>query len=599
MKSVVRIGIFFSSFFAFSLLFSCVSARNKRSEIIDNTFHINISNDSRFEVEIDSQKIMQGEIIRHNLPLHESALYDGWNITYKIPISEKVFYLHAEKITVADRQDILKIKNPKTISETESYILVRNNSTSSIQITSTGKNYLPVFLEGQINGIFHSSNYYIPGGKSGIVKARNISSLSIKNDKGIQSILKNGGIQAGFVYTYDYDGNSATLMDSRPIEKMTEPTWDCAIPESVSVCRLIRHSDSAALYVAGTETMRDAHGFPLLRGTAGKITLPDNAGADGSFVTYAPLEADGDVQFFDAAISDSGELVAVGQISTEEPRGIIVRYTADGAISDLVAVEETVALGALCRRNGASFFAGGIDFSGNVIVMSVSCEKSLAYNKIASISLSNDEESDGIQLCYSETENCVLLAVNFSSQGRFSPSRLYKIAKDGAVKEINLQGKIGAVSSVILNQDGSIFLTGEAPAAASVLAVQAEGKSCETKFISPESPSWISDAWLDEDGGELVVCGMTTQGKTRVPFLRAFDTRHFQATGEQSYSAPAFRGMKDAPFLLPCADYGFLVGMSALDADNHRQAPFKIVRVTSSGQITEHHQTIQLQGVSK
>lgn len=407
--------------------------------------------------------------------------------------------------------------------------------------------------------------------------------------------------RTGFVYTYDYDGNTVRLTDKRPLTAFLEPTWDCAIPEGVSVCSLIQHSEFKALYVAGTETAQDVRGFPFLRSTAGKIMLTGDSGAGGAFVAYAPFGADGDVQFFDATVSDGGELVSVGQLSAEEPCGIIVRYTADGAVSDFVAAEETVALGALCRKSGSSFFTGGIASSGNIIVMSGSCGASTTYKKIATITLQVEEVADGITLCYCTAENCVLLAVNFSGQDGFSPSRLYKIAvNSGTTKEIDIQGKIGAVSSIILNKNGSIFLAGETAAgtqtAASIVAVRNDGNSCETQFISSESPSWISNAWLDADGSELVVCGMTTQGKKRVPFLRAFDTQHFQTVWEQSYSAPTFKGMNDAPFVLPCADYGFLVGMSALDADNHRQAPFKIVRVTSSGQITEQHKTIQLQG---
>ena len=603
MKSAVQIGILFLISLCFCSFVSCMSAGNKRTEILDNTFCVDIANISHFEIEIDSQKIMPGKIIRHNLPLHESALYDGWNITYKIPISEKAFYLRSEKMTVADRQDVLEIKNPKVISEIESYILVKNNSTSSIQITSTGNNYLPVFLEGQINGISPSSDYYIPGRKTGIVKIKKAASLLIKNGDETHPLFKNKSFRLGFVYTYDYDGNSATLTDFRPIEKMAEQTWDCTIPESVSVCRVTRHSDSGALYVAGTETARDERGFPLLRGAAGKIMLPGDSDAGGTFVAYAPFKADGDVQFFDAAVSYDGEFVAVGQLSAEEPCGIIVRYTADGAVSDFTAAEETVALGALCRKNGSSFFAGGIDSGGNIVVMSVSCGTSTECRNIALLAMPDGEAVDSIQVCYCAAEDCMLLAVNFNGQGRFSPSRLYRIAASGEATEIDIQGKIGAVSAVIPNQDGGIFLAGEAAAgaqaAACILAVRSDGSFCETQFISPESPSWISDAWLDADSGELVICGMTTQEKKHLPFLRAFDTRHFQTAWEQSYSAPAFKGMNDAPFLLPCADYGFLVGMSALDADNHRQAPFKIMRVTSSGRITEQHKTIQLQGVSK
>ncbi len=606
MKSIVRIGIFFSSLFVFAFLFSCVSARNKRTEIIDNTFRIDISNGSRFEVEIDSQKIMPGKIIQHNLPLHESVLYDGWSVTYKIPISETESYLHSEKITIADSQNALEIKNPSGVLETETYIKIKNNSHASIQITSTGNNYLPIFFKGQINGVSYSNDYYIPNGKIGIVKARNVSSLSIKNDKGIQSIFKDGDIQASFVYTYEYDGKNACLVDSRPLLTMGEETWEATFAENVSVCKMLRRPDSDALYFAGTETALDAKGFPFLRGVAGRIEI-SNGGAESvaEEFCYDPFDVDGDAQFFDAMFLDDGELVAVGQVSTEEPCGIIVRYTADGAVSDFAVAEETIALGALCRgTDSSSFFAGGIDSDGNIVVMSVSCGTSFMRRKIAALPITDGETADGIRLCCSATEDFILLAVNIKGADGLPLSRLYKIPSNGcAMNEINLQEKICAISSIIMNQNGDVFLTGETFAgsktAACILTVRLDEHSCETQFISPDTPSWISEAWLDEAAGELIVCGMTAFGKNRVPFMRAFGMQDLQTLWEQTYSASLFKGLNDVAFLIPCEDYGFLVGMSALDADNNRRAPFKIVRVTSTGKISKNHQIIQLKGAEK
>ncbi|MBD5404916.1 MAG: hypothetical protein HDR55_08025 [Treponema sp.] len=524
---------------------------------------------------------------RFLIPLEDTAIsiFDR-NICYRIETKNGLY------------QSII-IETPQKCASAarDYYVILKNNSQSEISVMNSSSRQLYLTM---------NKTKSIPGNKSGIFLSSQREFIHtdavnmLIQDKNREIVFPAKNLKGGFVYTYDYDGNSATLTDFRPIEKMAEQTWDCTIPESVSVCRLTRHSDSSVLYVAGAKMARDERGSPLLRGAAGKIMLPGDSGAGGTFVAYTPFEADGDVQFFDAAVSDGGELVAVGQLSVEEPCGIIVRYTADGAVSDFVAAEETVALGALCQKNGSSFFAGGIDSGGNIVVMSVSCGTSTECQNIALLAMPDGEAVDSIQLCYCAAEDCALLAVNFNGQGVFSSSRLYRIAASGEATEIDIQGKIGAVSAIIPNQDGDIFLAGEAAAgaqaAACILAVRSDGSSCETQFISPESPSWISDAWLDADSGELVICGMTTQGKKRVPFLRAFDVRHFQTAWEQSYSAPAFKGMNDALFVLPCADYGFFVGMSALDADNRRQAPFKIVHVTSSGRITEQHKTIQLQG---
>lgn len=593
MKSIIHVQIFL---FAIFLLSSCMSTADKHSQIIDNTFDVTVSNTSRFEIEIDSQKIMPGKSIRHNLPLHESALYDGWNVTFRIPISEKIFYIHSEKITIADKQDVLEIKNPKAISEIESYVLVKNDSASSIQITSTSNNYLPVLLKGQINAVVPSSDYYIPSGKIGVVKAKNTTSLFIKNDDGIQSVFKNKSLDSATVYTFSFDGKAVTMTDKRPLANILEPTCEYSFPESVSVCALLKNPVSGAMYFAGTETAHDVRGNAFLRGVAGKLPLDDEqAQAAGRF---APFEVKGDVQFFDAAFSDNGELFAVGQVAMDEPRGIIVHYAANGAAADFAAVEEAAALGAICHADNSSFFAGGIDYDGNIIILSVSCGTEIECRKIALIELSDEESADGIEMCYCAPGNCVLLAVNPGSAGGFSPSHLYRIpVGGGTAAEISLQGKIGAVSSIIMNQNDELFLTGESPVgaqtAACILAVRPGDSSCEIKFISKKSPSWISDAWFDGASGELVVCGMTTSGKKRVPFVCAFDTQDFHTIFEKIYTGLEFSGLNDAAFVLPCADWGFTVIMSALDADNSRLAPFKAVRVTSSGQISEHHKTIK------
>ena len=495
------------------------------------------------------------------------------------------------------------VQNPKQsdIPVNEYYVIFKNNSQAEISIINSSSRQLYLTMDGTKS---------IPSKKSGVFSSGHREFI----DNGIVKMLVQNitdeiafsakNVKRGFVYTYEYDGKIVRQTDSRPLASVLEPTCGCTIPKSISVCNLLLHPASGELYFAGTEEVRDSQGFPFLCGAAGKIMILGEADAEENFVRYAPFEAGGDVQFFDAAFSDGGGLVTVGQISAEEPCGIIVRYTADGAVADCAAAEGTVALGAVCRADDSSFFAGGIDFDGNIVVMSVSCETEIVCKKIASVEIPDGTAADGAVLCYSAAEGCVMLAVNTVGDGGFSPSRLYRIPSDGGTaQEISLREKIGAVSSIILNKNGGVFLTGETPAgattAACVLSVQTDGTSCETKFISSESPSWISDAWLDADSGELVVCGMTACRKKRVPFLRAFDVQHFQTAWEKTYSESAFSGLNDAAFVLPCTDWGFFVGMSALDADNRRRVPFSVMHVTSSGNISEGHKTIQLQGAVK
>lgn len=504
------------------------------------------------------------------------------------------------KFTIDDYADNASFEIPeiKSIPDSSDYYILCNNSKKPISLVGqSGSAYKTISKK---DSLYPSESGAYSGSENSFLSFVPPAVLSGSSKWAVPVAEK----ESSTVYTFSFDGNAIRLTDKRPLASVLEPTCGCTIPKSVSVCNLLLHPASGELYFAGTEEVRDSRDFPFLCGAAGKVVISGKSDAEENFVRYAPFEAGGDVQFFDAAFSDGGGLVAVGQISAEEPCGIIVRYTADGAVSDCTAAEGTVALGAICRADGSSFFAAGIDFDGNIVVMSVLCGTEIACKKIASVEMPDGTAADGVVLCYSAAEGCVLLAVNTVGDGGFSPSRLYRIPADGGtVQEISLAQKIGAVSSIILNKNGGVFLTGETPAgattAACVLSAQTDGTSCETKFISSESPSWISDAWLDADSGELVVCGMTACGKKRVPFLRAFDVQHFQTAWEKTYSDSAFSGLNDAAFVLPCADWGFFVGMSALDADSRRRAPFSVVRVTSSGNISEHHKTIQLQGAVK
>ena len=89
-----------------------------QSQHFDNTFFIDIANNSNFEIVIDSAYLPpNGKISKHKLPLHDSVLYDGLSVIYKIPLCENVHYKHIEKIMIADNQEKLVIENPRKITE--------------------------------------------------------------------------------------------------------------------------------------------------------------------------------------------------------------------------------------------------------------------------------------------------------------------------------------------------------------------------------------------------------------------------------------------------------------------------------------------------
>lgn len=461
-------------------------------KIRDNTFEAEIFNTSRFSVEIDLQTILPGKRILHKLPLHESSLYDGWTVQYKIPLSETSFCLHSEKMTVADGQSIFEIKNPKSISETESYIIIKNNYRLSIQLTSTERNFLPIFLEGKVNGSASSSNYYIPSGKIGVVKARDISFLFIKDDTGLHSVFKSSILRPSHIFTYEYDGNDVRLADARPLVNIGEPSEEAAIPDAFSPCRLLRGPVDGALYIVVTETARDFRGCPFLRGAVFYSAFPSEGRSPDVF---APFEAadGGDVQFFDAAALADGGIVAVGQTADSGGvAGIAVRYSARGAILNAVRVPQGSTLAAVCVSSDGTIYAAGTGANGTVLVVSISGAAELACEEVASIRLDGDGEVRALPMCASDKERCVFLSVD----REFAAPELYKVSlEDGRVREISLGGLLAAASSLVLKGSGMLLVCGSAEAGglscAAVCAVAAGQELAESAWISPKPDSSI------------------------------------------------------------------------------------------------------------
>lgn len=600
----------------------CTCATVKKADFSQNVYSQNIIEYTSISAELVNHSHFKVVVMQDFLSATSDAeILPGDNklITIDVPENSKhdLFYKYQipltknETITLEDfswhltldmnaNSFSLEIPEIKYFSDKTDYYIIYNDSKKPIKLI--GQSNIAYKTIAEKDTLYPSESGVYSSSENSFISFLPPSILC--NTK--KYVLPVEDKKSGYVYTFSFDGNSLKMKDSRPLLAVGEETWEATFAENVSVCKMLRRPDSDALYFAGTETALDAKGFPFLRGVAGRIEI-SNSGAESALeeFRFAPFDVDGDAQFFDAMLLDSGELVAVGQISAEEPHGIIARYTEEGAASDFALSEETIALGALCgSTDGSSFFAGGIDSDGNIVVMSVSCGTSFVRRKIAALPIIASETADGIRFCYSATEDFILLAVNIKDADGFPLSRLYKISSNGgAMDEINLKGKISEVSSIVLNQNNTAILTGETfsgtKATACILTVQLDEQSCETQFISPNAPSWISDACFSESSDELILCGMTVFGKNRVPFMRAFNAHDFQPTWEQTYSAPTFKGLNDAAFFVPCADYGFLVGISALDADNNRRAPFKIVRVTSTGKTSEHHETIQIKGVEK
>ena len=218
--------IFIYNIYIFSLvlLAACATAKNsvyQKNTYIDNCFETLIKNNSGFDIEVDGSTVSAKSSVAHKFPLHDSALYDGWEVLYKIPFTKDIFFYLRNKIVIADNQSELLIENPVENQSLDNYLILKNNSKISVQI-SNGISLLPCFLSGQVNSRNSNSEYYISSGNVVVLRipSDNTKLFVQEGNKKSSSwkipLSKNN--KAGFVYTYTFYGEKVVFEDARPIK---------------------------------------------------------------------------------------------------------------------------------------------------------------------------------------------------------------------------------------------------------------------------------------------------------------------------------------------------------------------------------------------
>lgn len=218
--------------FSLVLLTACATAKNsayQKNTYIDNCFETLIKNNSSFDIEIDGTKVSAKSSLAHKFPLHNSALYDGWEVLYKIPFTNNIFFYLRNKIAITDNQSELLIGKPIENQSFDNYLILKNNSKISVQI-SNGISLLPCFLNGQVNSKNSNPEYYISSGNIAALKVPSDNTkLFVQEGNKMSSSWKiplSKKNRAGFVYTYTFDGEKVVFEDARSIVKVNEPLWN-------------------------------------------------------------------------------------------------------------------------------------------------------------------------------------------------------------------------------------------------------------------------------------------------------------------------------------------------------------------------------------
>lgn len=549
-------------------VFVQAACKTSKVAVTDNTFRATVVNNSRFEISIDGKTLRSGESVENSFPLHDSELYDGWTVTYKIPLSKSVFYSHNAKVQITDRQNAVSIENPLSKDIREAYIVVRNKSKQSMQLTNGTGTIFASCLDGRINTREAKSEHNIAPAKTAayeILKTKEelrTVKVSVSADRKNYPLLGNTSLRAGYVYTYVFDGKQVVKEDERPLLAVNEPLWKAEDSSFIieKIAAGMGTDGRNIFYPAGRQKVTDANGnayfCPALRGI-------DNAGAVRWTTRSTGISPEGSA--YDVAVLDDGFVLAVGQrIQDGRYAGFAELHTPDGTLADGKTYSECAGLGAMTRLDGRSYATVGFDDAGMLLLATISAAKNaLHYRRLPLHLPPNAAGSIASAIpVYSAASKTLFLFCNpYTEEGLPLPSVLYAVSEDGRAEAIPLNNKIRSVAAATQDDSGALYAGGESAdtekSEAVIIKVGAE-KSADVFYRGGSPFSYIAELHFNVQSRELTASGVCRaeegSGLGGVPFIAAFDAQSGVQLWRRELTGSPYRLLKS---FAPCADYGF------------------------------------------
>ena len=564
------------------------------SDVIDNTFTASVVNNSRFSVTIDGKSIRPEETTNNAFPLHDSELYDGWGVYYTVLLTKKVFYEHKEKIQITDRQQTVVIANPvqnERISET--YIIVKNASKQSIQLTNGLGTIFPCCLEGRINTSEAKHEHNIAPGRIAvyeIVKPQEaLSSVKVCVSVGRKNypLTDNTHLQPGYVYTYAFDGKQIVKEDERPLLKTGEPLWNRNGADGVSVSKLISAPAGDIFYAVGKVRKKDANGNPY---DAGFIQCTESSGKERWGRSFDETGCDSAV--YDGIVLDNGDLLAVGHTSGDVQHGLALLYSSDGVLLNTQKIANTSAFESVIPLSAGAFLVTGFDSEDKLIFGKVHIEKSvIRYAPFSGpLSLAGTEFVTNAFPLYDTQSKTLFVCCNLLDTVTELPlsSALFALAEDGTATRIPLQHVIKSVAAVRKDANGVLYIGGETGTAehstAMVITVDAAQNRQNVLYTGGAPYAYIADMQLNEKSGELIIAGTEkaadSTGNNGTPFFKSLALSSGKELWTAGYSDKTYELLSS---FIPCTDYGFIAQFTAVNENGEYTPPLCTARISATG----------------
>lgn len=586
--------IFIYNIYIFSLvlLAACATAKNsvyQKNTYIDNCFETLIKNNSGFDIEVDGSTVSAKSSVAHKFPLHDSALYDGWEVLYKIPFTKDIFFYLRNKIVIADNQSELLIENLVENQSLDNYLILKNNSKISVQI-SNGISLLPCFLSGQVNSRNSNSEYYI---SSGNVAALRIPSDNTKlfvqegNKKSSSwkiPLSKNN--KAGFVYTYTFDGEKVVFEDARPIVKINEPLWNKGYYDT-ALLKAFGSKNENSIFCIGNKIEEDKNKNKFWSAYFGCFENTGTKKWDSGF-----SEKNADNKIYDGVLLEN-KIICVGQSMFENSESGIVLF-ADSKNSHIESFKIPELSGLFSITSfGANILATGFDSAGSLSVLKISFENDRPIFSLVPLELPFAESNlvyHALCLYDSESDRISLFCNRQNETDEVLSSILYQFSYDGKlVAKEDFAESIKSVSCMVQNKNGEIFAGAETfgTEKASAVVIKLLPNGNWTYFYRNENPSsFITSVCLSENEDFIAFSGVQnasdSYGHNGNSFFAGMDSNSDEQLWFTEYEKK--QDMLLTNFSL-VPEYGFAGIFCYTDESGVIKSPSALKRMTLNGSV--------------
>lgn len=551
------------------------------SNIVNNTFSTHISNTSRYDIEIENKLIAPGKSDEHILPLHDATLYDSVPILYRIPLTEKIYYDYKSKIQIANEQDSVIIDNPTENNLYESYIIINNISKQPIQVSNGISTFYSCCIDGKINGRDDEKTedmYILPNSKAVLDGSRS-NRLCVVYGKNVFDLFMNIEIERGYIYTFEFDGESVKLKDYRPILKIGEATWEIPVANSQKV-KFIRFNEyTQNTYIVGEDTTNSEKSQCF-------IQVVDN---QGNIVKY-DTEEFANCVFTDIIFYKDSLIVAAQNKDLQTPP-FLIEFDNTGKRTGLLSdFSDLSSIDALYKVNEEQFYISGTSSGKDkIIILPVKYGNNLLREKKL-FELSCDLNPKNYKSCYDKLNNSIWYAINYESVA----SEIYKVDLSTATNEkISLTEVFSKITGIVHDNMNSLYVSGQDDTGLTVVA-KVTWKNDSEQFVSEKVYNFnrsteITGIHISNDI-ELVVCGLENTSSlirsTTTPFMQAISLKDSISLWKQQYS----KEYSSVNYFVPCTDYGYMVFLEGMSSNASC-----LMRVNSVGKVSDNHQTLVAQ----